>query len=59
MGKVTSDTEAKMKKRQLGPLAMFIALSLLIVVRSVGAADVKARSFDEKAVADFYRGRTI
>ncbi len=50
-----------MKKRHLslGPLALFIALSLVIAVGSVGAADSKARSFDEKAVADFYRGRTI
>ena len=50
-----------MKKRHLslGPLAIFIALSLVIAVGSVGAADDKARSFDEKAVADFYRGRTI
>jgi len=50
-----------MKKGHLsvGPLAVFIVLSLLPVVNPAGAEDEKARSFDEKAVADFYRGRTI
>lgn len=50
-----------MKRRHLslGSLAMFLALSWVIAAGSVGAAESKARSFDEKAVADFYRGRTI
>ena len=43
----------------LGSFAMFLALSWVIAAGSVGAVESKARSFDEKAVADFYRGRTI
>ena len=50
---------SKRRHLSLGSLALFLALSWAIAAGSVGAAESKARSFDEKAVADFYRGRTI
>lgn len=44
----------------LGFLGFFVACAFLISSRPpVGASDEGVRSFNEQAVADFYRGRTI
>lgn len=42
-----------------GILAVVVACALLISSGRVDAAEQRVRTFDEKAVADFYRGRTV